>query len=195
MRVLPRADASRRLSLFLPIGSFVPYAFLNLSALRNPPPLDISVLAGALDSTGSAAKSARAVIRELAGQDGVIVANNGQAVGYVLQRPTVSLVGQEFSTVEWNESTLHATVQRFHAAAVLIVGDAVAEQLSRGILVRQDAGVKNDLPSPLVEELAQGNPPQWMKLVHRSGGILIYVPELPGDSAGDASHKRPRLGD
>jgi hypothetical protein len=194
MQVLPRADASRRLSLFLLIGSFIPYAFLNLSALRNPPLLDVSVLAGALDSTGSAAKSARAVIRELVGQDGVIVANNGQAVGYVLQRPTLSLVGQEFSTVEWNESTLRATVQRFHVAAVLIVGDAVAEQLTPGILVRQGAGVKNDLPSRLVEELVHGTPPQWMKLVHRSGGILIYVPELPSDFAVDPSHERPGLG-
>lgn len=195
MRVLPRADASRRLPLFLLIGSLVPYAFLNLSALRNPPPLDVSVLARALDSTGSAAKSARAVIQELAGQDGVIVANNGQAVGYVLQRPTLSLVGQEFSTVEWNESTLRATVQRFHVSAVLIVGDAVAEQLIPKILVRPGEGVKNDLPSRLVEDLAHGNPPQWMKLVHRSGGVLIYVPELPSDSAVDASHEPPRLGD
>ena len=88
------------------------------------------------------------------------MAKNGQAVGYVLQKPTLSLVGQEFSTVEWNDSTLRATVQRFHVAAVLIVGDAVAEQLTPGILVRQGAGVKNDLPSRLVEKLAQGNPPQ-----------------------------------
>jgi hypothetical protein len=104
----------------------------------------------------------------------VIVAKNGQAVGYVLQKPTLSLVGQEFSTVEWNDSTLRATVQRFHVG-----DDAVTEQLVPGILVRQGAGVKNDLPSRLVEELAQGNPPQWMKLVHRSGGILIHAPELP----------------
>jgi hypothetical protein len=68
MQVLPRADASRRLSLFLLIGSLIPYAFFNLSALRNPPPLDVSVLAGALDSTGSGAKSARAVIRSLRGR-------------------------------------------------------------------------------------------------------------------------------
>ncbi|MEH2609793.1 hypothetical protein [Bradyrhizobium sp. AZCC 1693] len=181
MRVLPRADASRRLFLFLLIGSLVPYAFLNLSALRNPSPLDVSVLAGPLDSKGSAARSPRAVIRELAGENGVIVANNGQAAGYVLQRPTVSLIGQEFSTVEWNESTLLETAQRFNAAAVLIVGDAVARQLSRGI--GQGADVKNDLPSRLVEELAHGNPPQWMKLVHRSDGILIYVPDLPSDPA------------
>jgi hypothetical protein len=193
MRVLPRADASRRLSVYLLIGSLIPYAYFNLSALRNPPPLDISVLASALDSTGSGTKSARAIIQELAGQDGVIVANNGQAVGYVLQKPTLSLVGQAFSTVEWNDSTLHATVQRFHAAAILIVGDAVAEQLIPKTLVWPGAGV-NDLPSRLVEDLAHGNPPQWMKLVHRSGGILIYVPELPSDPAADARRERPTLG-
>ncbi|KRR16779.1 hypothetical protein CQ14_14415 [Bradyrhizobium lablabi] len=176
MRVLPRAGASRRLFLILLTGSLVPYAFLNLSALRNPPPLDVSALAGPL-----ATKSARAVVQELAGENGVIVANNGQAAGYVLRRPTISLVGQEFSTVEWNEPTLLATMQRFNATAVLIVSDAVAGQLSRGI--GQGADVKSDLPSRLVKELAQGNPPQWMKLVHRSGGILIYVPELPNRSA------------
>jgi hypothetical protein len=46
MRVLPRADASRRLSLFLLIGSFVPYTFLNLSALRNSPAPDCSCRRG-----------------------------------------------------------------------------------------------------------------------------------------------------
>jgi 4-amino-4-deoxy-L-arabinose transferase-like glycosyltransferase len=193
MRVLPRSSALRRLPLLLLIGSLVPYAFLNLSALRNPPPLDVSMLASALESREGATKSARAVIQELAGQDGVIVANNGQAVGYVLQTPTISLVGQEFSTVEWNDSTLRSTLQRFHVNAVLIVADAVAEQLIPRILKRPDAGVNNDLPSRLVEDLAHGNPPQWMKLVHRSGGILIYVPELPSDSAAAADHTRPRL--
>jgi hypothetical protein len=193
MRVLPRA--SSRLPLVLLIGSLVPYAFLNLSALRNPPPMNVSVLAGALDSTEGAAKSARAVIRELAGPDGVIVSNNGQAVGYELQRPILSLVGQEYSTVTWDEPTLRAIMQRFHVAAVLIVCDAIASQLSPAILAAPGAVAKNDLASPLVEELDHGNPPQWMKLSSRSGGILIYVPQLPGASAADARQERQKPGD
>jgi hypothetical protein len=162
IRVVPRESVVRRVSLLLLVASFFPYAFLNISALNEPRTQDPSLVAAAFDASVPGSPSARAVIDDLAGADGVIVASNGQEVGYALHRRTIS-----FADPEWNDSTLRAAIQDFDASAVVIsrrpVGPGLSDQ-------------ESDQPSPLLAELLNGTSPAWLKLVHRSEDVLIYAP-------------------
>ena len=99
------------------------------------------------------------------GANEVIVANNGQAVGFVLGLPTVSLVGPHFSTLEWDEMAVQETVRRFDAGVVVISVPPPA-------LLGDD----DYLPSAFVRRLAVGDAPPWLRLVHRSSDVLVYVP-------------------
>jgi hypothetical protein len=166
LAAVPRAAPVRRASAVLLLASLVPYVALNLAGLRDPSPVDGAAVAAAFDVPDAGGRSARAVIREIAGPDGVIIANDGQAVGYELQTLTVSLVGPDFSLLTWDDGTLRATVERFHVAAVVI---------STGIPTGLENG-EDDLPSPLIQALAAGQSPPWLTLAYRSGTILVYVP-------------------
>jgi len=111
-----------------------------------------------MDSTFVDGKTPRAAVLELADPTRVVVANYGQAVGHVLRRPTVSLVDQSYSPVEWNEKAIYDVVYQYNAAAIVIYAN------------------NSFLPSPFVRQLAQGEAPSWMKLVYRSSDFLVYKP-------------------
>jgi len=161
LRVVPRANAVRRVALVLLVGSLVPSAFLNISGPREPRSEVPSLVAAAFDASVPGSPSARTVITDLAGGDGVIVASNGQEVGYVLQRPTIS-----FADPEWKEATLRAAIAQFHASAVVISRRPTGPDLP---------DLESDMPSPLLAQLFTGTSPPWLKLVHRSDDILIYA--------------------
>jgi hypothetical protein len=162
---LPKASPSRRLSLLALGGSFCFYAWLNLSVARVPPVDRVSLVAERLDSIAGDGRSARSVVRNLAGPQQVIVANNGQAIGYVLGHPAVSLVGPTFSEIRWDEEAMRDVVRRFHAAAIVISAPIAGQPET------------DDLPSPFVRQLAQGVAPPWLKLVFRSRDHLVYQPQ------------------
>jgi hypothetical protein len=162
IRVVPRESVARRVSLLLLLASFIPYAFLNISAVGEPRTQDPSLVAAAFDASAPGSPSARAVIADLAGADGVIVASNGQEVGYALHRRTIS-----FADPEWSDSTLRAAIEAYHAAAVVISRRPIGPGVS---------DLESDQPSPLLVELFNGTSPAWLKLVHRSADILIYAP-------------------
>jgi hypothetical protein len=150
---------SRRLALLALGASFCCYVVVNFVLVVRPPsdyaPSSVATL---MDSTSIDGKTAHAAVLELVGPARVVVANNGQAIGYVLERPTVSLVEPHYSAVEWNEKAIHDVVYQYNAAAIVIYAN-------------------NDfMPSPFVRQLAQGEAPSWMKLVYRSSEFLVYEP-------------------
>jgi hypothetical protein len=174
LAALTPAGGPPRLSLLALAACFCFYVFLNLGVFRLPLWDDASSVAALLDSTIGNGKSARTMVLDLVGPRGVIVANNGQTMGHVLGRPTVSLVGRHYSRVEWNEQSMRDTVKQFNAAAIVIsvpIGDK-----------SRDSGF---VPSPFVWQLAQGDSPSWMKLVYRSSGLLVYAPLLHGIHSGN----------
>lgn len=82
-------------------GVAVIFAVLHLSLFfRASEPGIHDAVAERLDQPFAVGATARQVIMSLAGSDGVVMANVGQATGFILQRPTVSLVSPEFSSIE-----------------------------------------------------------------------------------------------
>ena len=156
--------AGRRLSIAALALSLCLYVYLNLLVIRRPLVDQVTAVAARFDSQTGGTTS-RAAILSSVGPHGVILANNGQAVGHVLGRPTISMVGPTFSRVVWDEQTVRATAQRFHVAAIVI-----------SVPTPEQADDEDDIPSSFVRRLAQGTAPAWLKLEHRSGSVLTYVP-------------------
>jgi hypothetical protein len=154
-----RQSISHRLALFALGGSFCCYVILNI-VMDVRPPTDYAPpsVAGILDSPSVEGRTARAAVLELVDPSRVVVANYGQTVGYALGRPTVSLVDQSFSALEWNEQAVHDVVDRYDAAAIVIYVN------------------KLFMPSAFVRQLAQGQAPSWVKLTYRSSEFLVYEP-------------------
>lgn len=141
------------------------YVYLNLLVIRKPLADQATAVAERLDAGGESGRSARAAILNRVGPRGVVLANNGQAVGFVLGRPTISMVGPAFSRIVWDEETVRATIERFHIAEVVISAPAQGQPDN-----------DDDIPSPFVRQLAQGRAPAWLRLQQQSGSVLTYVP-------------------
>ena len=101
-------------------------------------------------------------LRSLAGPDAVLVSTLGQATGHVLRRPTVSLVGAEFSATTWDETAVRQTMRLF-ASPVIVVHLPAADGL-----------VGKEQPSPFLGRLAAGDAPAWLRPAGRSAEIAIY---------------------
>ena len=165
--LLPNVEqpaTGRRIPLAALAISFLCYAYLNLLVIRKPVDDQEALVAEQFNSGARGVAASRAAVLSLIGPQGAILANNGQAVGYFLGRPTISTVGPTFSDVVWDERTVRETMQRFHITAVVITAPTSG---------RPD---DSDIPSPFIEQLAQGSAPAWLKLADRSGMLLTYVP-------------------
>jgi Dolichyl-phosphate-mannose-protein mannosyltransferase len=164
-----RPNISRTVALRALGTSLCFYVILNFFVvIRQPPPPDPSSITGVKSSPSVNGIPVQSIVQSLTGPTGVIVANNGQAVGHVLGRPTVSLVGPHYSAIEWNEKAVQKVVHQFNANAIVIYVPTATQS--------NDADF---VPSPFVRQLAQGNAPSWMKLVYQSKELLIYAPRFP----------------
>lgn len=141
------------------------YALLHLSLFYlEPLPALHDQVAQRLDTRISDDLTARQAILSLAGPDGVVMANVGQATGYVLQRPMVSLIGSHLGSVEWSEANVRETMKRF-AVKTLVVHKPGPDD------------VANPFPSPFIERLATGDAPGWLQRVGASEAVVIYRPD------------------
>jgi hypothetical protein len=141
------------------------YVVVNLASLRIAPVDRASVVEEQLRARVSGGPTLREVIDSVAGADGVIVANSGQALGYLLDRRTVSLVGPHYSSTTWTEDNVRAVVQRYGASAVVITARLGTQAESSDLI-----------PSPFVAELARGLAPSWLRLVSQAGPVFVYAP-------------------
>ena len=154
--------ASRRLPATVLGACFCLYVYLNFTALGLPRIDEASPVADQLDRIQNGGISAREAVLKHLGPSRTIMANNGQAVGYDLDLPTVSLVAPIFSDVEWDEGAIRDTLRRFGANVIVIS-------------VPQVGAPDDFLPSPFVQQLALGNAPSWLEQVFRSGDFVIYA--------------------
>lgn len=162
---VPHAPALRRSALVALAASFCLYAYLNILVMRRPAVNATAEVASMMNGTTNDGKTIRSAIGDIVGS-GVILANNGQAVGHVLGVPTVSMVGPTFNTAIWDEATVRETIQRFKVAAVVISAPIAGQP--------QD----DELPSSFIRQLASGQSPAWLKLTSRSARVLVYVPDI-----------------
>ena len=161
---VPRAPVLRRSAVIALAASFCLYAYLNALVMRRPAVNAAAEVVAMMDGAAENGKTIRSAIGDIVGS-GVILANNGQAVGHVLGARTVSMVGPTFSTAIWNEAKVREAIRRFQVAAVVISAPIAGQP--------QD----DELPSPFIRQLASGQPPAWLKLASRSDRILVYVPD------------------
>ena len=164
------SGVAQRLSILALAASLAIYGYLNLLILRSPQRAGWLQIAAALDTESTAGRSSRAVVQEIVGVDGVVIANSGQTVGHLLERRTVSLVGAHFSTIEWDERSVLDVARRFNAKAVVVYAPSSEDDW-------KDGGV---IPSDFVRRLAQGDAPTWLHLQHRTETLLVYVPRIEG---------------
>jgi len=140
------------------------YAALHLSLFYlTPLPTAHEHVAKRLETRISGDSTARQSILSLAGPSGVVMANVGQATGYVLRRPVISLIGTRLGSVEWNEVNVRNTMKRFAVSTLVVYKPG------------PDLAVV-PYPSLFIERLAAGDAPEWLHRVGTSEAVVIYRP-------------------
>jgi hypothetical protein len=154
-----RAFRSARTSFWIVLLGI--YAFVHFDAWMDSKTSAVFIEAArrALDSSPTGDRDARDIILAAAGRDGTIMATNGQAMGYVLDRPTVSLVEPRFSSHEWDETFLRSTVKRFSVRVVIIDRSPFLPPVS-----------------PFVTALASGRAPSWLTQLVTTDLLTAYRP-------------------
>lgn len=147
------------------------YAVFNLSTLRAPGVDRATTVIGQLNSSTTGGGTLREEIYRLATDDAVIVATNGQALGYLLDRRTISLVGPHYSQTVWTEQAVRDVVERYGAAAVIVTAPN-----------RLQAADTDLIPSSFIAELARGTAPPWLRPAARAGPVSVYMPIVSTDS-------------
>lgn len=113
------------------LGAFMVYAGVNVVEISRtvyPTPGHV-VLATILDDAGvdgSAQERERSILSMIdaeIGNDAVFIANQGQALGHLIQRPVLSLASSWFSQIHWDEESLKEQARRYEAQYLLLVSD------------------------------------------------------------------------
>lgn len=93
--------------------------------------------------------------------DAAVLATEGQACGYVLQRGVVSLLERHYCMQTWGDSELRIAASTFRAPFLILFRKSPITQ-----------SVAED--SPLIADLLRERPPAWMTLAARSASCLVY---------------------
>ena len=93
-------------------------------------------------------------------RDGVITASCGQATGYVLDRPVLSLVDQRYTRQEWNDAYLVSAMDRFHSHWLILYPHAAC------------AFEQRDWPN--LERLAGGYVAPGLSLAVQTSDVIIF---------------------
>jgi hypothetical protein len=91
-----------------------------------------------------------------------IVAAEGQAAGYVLHRPTVSLVEHRFSEVDWTEAQVRQTMTVFRAEYLLVFPRAEAST------------APSQRESPFLSSLVNRQYPDWLQIAESTPEVIVY---------------------
>jgi hypothetical protein len=123
-------------------------------------PTELDEISRVLDRKVTAAETGRQVILSLTGEHGVVMSNEGQASGYSLNRPTISLVIPKFSSIEWTQSNVRANMKSFSVRALVVYKRTLNTALT----------------SRFLTELEEGDVPPWLQKVADSEYLVIYRP-------------------
>jgi len=93
-----------------------------------------------------------------------IVATEGQATAYLLQRSTICLASREYTNQYWNEDSVHKLMQTYNAAFLIVYPGLPAANDSDS--VQQD--------SEFVHTLLSEKHPGWLALAARGPHVIIY---------------------
>jgi hypothetical protein len=104
--------------------------------------------------------------------DETIVANRGQATGYVLGRNVVSLVSLEYSRKAWDEPRMRSVMQTYGARYLILY--AGGDVLANRVLTE----------SAFLSGLLERSAPAWLRLRVRSPDVFVFEAEVRSSPSG-----------
>jgi hypothetical protein len=141
------------------LAGFAAYALCGPLNFRLPsPPSGHVQVASRLVLPAADGKPLSAWIDDHIGPHEPIMAADGQATGHCLRRPTVSLVGVEYSDLVWSEDAIEHTMDRFRIRYLILYKEAIS-------------GEKD---SPFLMSLVEGAPDAHLRLAARNEESLIF---------------------
>lgn len=132
------------------------------SLVLSPPPPPHLIASEALSQDVAPGIPAVEWLRQRVPASGALVAVNGQAVHYLLQRPVVSVIEPEYSNRPPSGDAMRSLMTRFGAAYLLVFPGSAPQYL--------DSQTEN----PFLRRLAAGSAPEWLTLAARSRSVAIY---------------------
>jgi hypothetical protein len=90
----------------------------------------------------------------------IIAATNGQPAGYIMNRPTLSIVGHPFSRITWDALALRKEMDRFGATYLLVFRDPALDPVLQ--------------QSPFLAALAAGQAPAWLLPAGSNPDVCVY---------------------
>jgi hypothetical protein len=162
-----RAFASaprRRLALAGATALFVlSYVGTNSWATYAQPPLtDPHALARRFDLADGTGTPLRDWVATNIGQGETLLATDGQATAFHLQRPAVSLVERYFSDSEWTEESVRQVLRQYAAEYVVVYPGALYEEIPA------------QYDFPFLADLANRSPPEWLAIAAENEAVIIY---------------------
>jgi len=140
----------------------VAYAAVNLRfLLEDPGVMPHQQVQARLEAPVAAGKSLRDWIEREVRPEATLVATDGQATGYVLQRKVLSLVLPPFSDHLWTEDAVREAMTRFGARHLLVYYG----------FDEQDALAHS---SAFLSGLAGGSAPAWLHLLADNGQAKLF---------------------
>jgi|GEM_PF-2603625 len=159
-RLVPAGAGARQAGAVFLMCALAGYAAANAVSHRSLGPDAYDMAAAALaapDETG--ASLGLRLSRELSAGE-VIAATNGQAAGYVLKHPAISLLERPYRRTPWRESEVRAYLERFGVRRLLIFRNPDADPAVR--------------ESPFLRELAAGRAPSWLRPAGFNRSVYLY---------------------
>lgn len=95
-------------------------------------------------------------------RDAVVVASDGQATSYAVQRPAVSLVDSGFSATKWTEESVRELMRTYHAEFLILYPRAHSWR------------IPVQAESPFLAAVLQGQLPSWLTLVADNLEVRVY---------------------
>lgn len=138
-------------------------SYLGINArsyLQQRPPAPHEIVARELEQPVAPGVTLRSWLTARLPGGATIVADRGQAVGYVLHRNVLSLISQEYSSQHWDEDAVLA-VMRVYGAHHLIL----FEDNSRDPVLAE---------SPFLSALLQGDPASPLTLEVRTPNVAVF---------------------
>ena len=127
-----------------------------------PLPPRHKVVRGALQQETPGGMTVEQWLRDRLAPEDVLVAVNGQAVNYVLQRPVVAVIDPQLSNRPVDEAAFHSLMALYGARYLLVFPGADA------ILAPEQNAI------PFLRSLAAGDSPKWLDPAVRTPNVAVY---------------------
>jgi len=130
------------------------------SYLHGRPPAPHEIVARELEEPVAPGVTLRSWLAARLPGDATIVADRGQAVGYLLHRNVLSLISQEYSNQHWDQGSVLALMRAYGAHHLLLFEDG-----SRDPVLAE---------SPYLSALLRGNSPEPLTLDVRTHDVAVF---------------------